>query len=352
MTSRGAYFKEYNQKPERKKYLTQKSQKRYQQQKKGTGKIICPNCSTVSKQNELRILERELQVHQYNLDHPKEKLEEFEKKCLLKKIEIGKRKIGNCKDELEEITEAYENEKRELCQRLSYTKKDIPDLFLRNPEERIDPLTREGPEYNPYEIHVEEKTDDSLFFVWKPVERELESLDEKGEKVMIKGQYLALSNLILHHSTLGIGEICSCPSYEVYTSKNKFSLDYELKFDLYRLGRKEKDLRWHVKHDSIEVIDFKDVMAGQRATLYFLLSKRLFLETTETETEESKIPVKTIPHIQFKRVGKFDKEKKISRLRDDTLNDFLTEKGLWKEEMYHFRRTHIKAILYWREMKI
>jgi len=47
MTSRSAYFKEYNQKPKRKKYLTQKLQKRYLQQKKGTGKIICPNCSTV-----------------------------------------------------------------------------------------------------------------------------------------------------------------------------------------------------------------------------------------------------------------------------------------------------------------
>lgn len=47
MTSRSAYFKEYNQRPKRKKYLAQKSQKYYHKQNKGTGKIICPNCSTV-----------------------------------------------------------------------------------------------------------------------------------------------------------------------------------------------------------------------------------------------------------------------------------------------------------------
>ena len=45
--SSAAYFQEYNQKPGRKKYLAKKSQARYYQQKKGTGKIICPNCSTV-----------------------------------------------------------------------------------------------------------------------------------------------------------------------------------------------------------------------------------------------------------------------------------------------------------------
>ena len=47
MASLYTYFKEYNQKPERKKYLAEKSRKRSHKQKKGTGKIICPNCSMV-----------------------------------------------------------------------------------------------------------------------------------------------------------------------------------------------------------------------------------------------------------------------------------------------------------------
>ncbi|MCE8163507.1 MAG: hypothetical protein I3273_06935 [Candidatus Moeniiplasma glomeromycotorum] len=51
MANSAIYFQEYNQKPERKKYLAQKSRVRYQQQKKGTGKIICPNCSTVCEIN-------------------------------------------------------------------------------------------------------------------------------------------------------------------------------------------------------------------------------------------------------------------------------------------------------------
>ncbi|CAG8472908.1 2994_t:CDS:2 [Ambispora gerdemannii] len=87
-------------------------------------------------------LELELKVHQHNLDHPKQELEEFEKQCLLNKIRIWERKIGSCKDDLAKAEEAYENEKRELCQRLAYEKEDIPAPFLRNPEERIDPITR------------------------------------------------------------------------------------------------------------------------------------------------------------------------------------------------------------------
>lgn len=41
------YFKEYNQRPKRKEYLNQKSLERYYKSKKGLGKLICPNCSTV-----------------------------------------------------------------------------------------------------------------------------------------------------------------------------------------------------------------------------------------------------------------------------------------------------------------
>ena len=47
MTNSAIYFQNYNQKPDRKKYLAQKARERYNKQKKGTGKIICPNCSTV-----------------------------------------------------------------------------------------------------------------------------------------------------------------------------------------------------------------------------------------------------------------------------------------------------------------
>jgi len=47
MTNSAVYFREYNQKPNRKKYLAKKSLERYHKQNKGTGKIICPNCSTV-----------------------------------------------------------------------------------------------------------------------------------------------------------------------------------------------------------------------------------------------------------------------------------------------------------------
>jgi len=69
-------------------------------------------------------------------------LEEYEKQCLLKKIEIGKRKLEKLDADLKEFGEAYQTEKRELCQRLVYNKEDIPEPFLRNPEERIDSLTR------------------------------------------------------------------------------------------------------------------------------------------------------------------------------------------------------------------
>lgn len=47
MVDIATYFKEYNKKPERKKYLADKARKNYRQQRKGTGRIICPNCSTV-----------------------------------------------------------------------------------------------------------------------------------------------------------------------------------------------------------------------------------------------------------------------------------------------------------------
>jgi hypothetical protein len=51
MVSRGAYFKEYNQKPERKEYLNQKSLERYYKNKKGVGNLVCPNCQTVQEFN-------------------------------------------------------------------------------------------------------------------------------------------------------------------------------------------------------------------------------------------------------------------------------------------------------------
>jgi hypothetical protein len=44
-----SWFKKYNQRPERKKYLIQKNKERYLQQKKGTNKIICPNCLNICK---------------------------------------------------------------------------------------------------------------------------------------------------------------------------------------------------------------------------------------------------------------------------------------------------------------
>jgi hypothetical protein len=49
MTSRSDYFKEYNQKPERKNYLNQKAKERYyllKEQKVGARKFSCPNCKT------------------------------------------------------------------------------------------------------------------------------------------------------------------------------------------------------------------------------------------------------------------------------------------------------------------
>ena len=47
MTDTANYFQEYNKRPKRKKYLADKARKKYRQHKKGTGKIICPNCLTV-----------------------------------------------------------------------------------------------------------------------------------------------------------------------------------------------------------------------------------------------------------------------------------------------------------------
>ena len=80
---------------------------------------------------ELRRLERELKVFEYNLEKPKTPLEEYEKECLLNKIYIAKRRIGNCKIELENAEGDFENEKRELCLRLSYTREDL-EPFLYN----------------------------------------------------------------------------------------------------------------------------------------------------------------------------------------------------------------------------
>ncbi|MEG7979367.1 MAG: hypothetical protein NY202_05825 [Mollicutes bacterium UO1] len=97
----------------------------------------------LEKEKEHIGLTKEQKVHQYNLNYPKQELEEHEKQCLLKKIEIGKRKLEKCEEEMKELGEAYHEERRELCQRLAYNKEDIPAPFLRNPEERIDPITRQ-----------------------------------------------------------------------------------------------------------------------------------------------------------------------------------------------------------------
>jgi hypothetical protein len=95
----------------------------------------------LEKEKEHFRLTQELKANQHNLDHPKVELEEYEKQCLLKKIKVGKRKIELVEEQMEELGRAFQEEKRELCQRLSYERKDL-EPFLRNPEERIDPITR------------------------------------------------------------------------------------------------------------------------------------------------------------------------------------------------------------------
>jgi len=49
MTSRSAYFKEYNQK--RKEYILKKNRESYYKNKKGVGNLVCPNCQTVCNFN-------------------------------------------------------------------------------------------------------------------------------------------------------------------------------------------------------------------------------------------------------------------------------------------------------------
>jgi len=47
MVDSTTYFRQYNQKPERKRYLAQKAKERYHKTKKGVGNLVCPNCQTV-----------------------------------------------------------------------------------------------------------------------------------------------------------------------------------------------------------------------------------------------------------------------------------------------------------------
>jgi hypothetical protein len=68
-------------------------------------------------------------------------LAEHEKQCLLNKIRIGERKVDNCKGEIDEMEKLWREEEKQLCQRLSYKIGDLQP-YLRNPEERIDPITR------------------------------------------------------------------------------------------------------------------------------------------------------------------------------------------------------------------
>ena len=51
MNGSASYFRKYNQRPERKKYLAQKSLERYHKQKKGVGNLVCPNCKNVCEFN-------------------------------------------------------------------------------------------------------------------------------------------------------------------------------------------------------------------------------------------------------------------------------------------------------------
>ncbi|KLL02129.1 MAG: hypothetical protein MRERC_4c088 [Mycoplasmataceae bacterium RC_NB112A] len=283
----------------------------------------------LEKEKKYLELTQEIKAYKYNLEHLKTELEEYEKQCLLNKIRISERKLKIVDEERKELTELFEKEKRELCLRLSYESKDL-EPFLRSPEERLDPITRklvisskqynefwkkfhdidpdednlshplnklkeileewyehnegEGTEPNPHEIWVEEKTNDSLVFLWKPIEQVV-GKDENGKEieevqlsllknylfnyygewyefsdyhqvgygtVVIETQrsifyndYWALlkcsANVIVHHApkTIASEEICSCPSYEIFTSRVRFDLEYYLKFESYRMGPKE-----------------------------------------------------------------------------------------------------------------
>jgi len=107
------------------------------------------------------------------------------------------------------------------------------------------------------------------------------------------------ANGIIHHSPVGVGdEICDCPYYDQFTSRNDFDCDYELKFDLYRLGKEEAKRKNIINDDSLPFIgssipekvgnindewekitsiwgSFKGFFTGTEGILYTLLGKNL-----------------------------------------------------------------------------
>jgi len=424
------------------------------------------------KQQELKRLERELKVNQYNLDHSNQGLQEYERKCLLEKIRIGKRKLDNCQKELVEATTNYEEEKRELCYRLTYERSDLEpylhelsdrinlktggletkfkqyELFLKKfhdiqgEELESQPLielkkyldewkTHNGGkdiDNNPYEIWVEEKTDNNLTFVWEPVELELETVNEEGGIEKRKGVYLSLlktnylfnyygewyevmdnqqinyntaavmaqrsifyngyrhlaksqANMIIHHApkTIANQEICSCPSYEIYTTRRSFELEYELNFDTYRMGYEELRNSYTINDDFLNnttltgvpkkvnnelgyiheqlAAGFKEFFQGKKSVLYLLLNKKLNGSTWypgyfSCPTNEEEARSSSYEKLYFKTVGKYNEKKLTSDLTDYTKEKWLEEKGLLANPMHHFLRTHIKATLFWRKIPI
>ncbi|CAG8679620.1 46126_t:CDS:10 [Gigaspora margarita] len=184
------------------------------------------------KQKELKRLELELKVHQYNLDHPKTELEEYEKRCLLKKIEISKRKIGNCKDELKEVEENYEKEKRELCQRIAYGREDL-EPFLREDgrQKEIDDYQTIG--YNAIAVIAQK----SIFYNYY--------------------YYLVKTggNGIIHHSPIvGGKEICSCANFDVTTTSIDVGNVYELRLGLYKLDKELIKTGNYIEDDGVPIV--------------------------------------------------------------------------------------------------
>ena len=431
------------------------------------------------KQQELKRLEQELKINQHNLDRPRQEFEEHEERCLLEKIRIGKRKIDNCQKELVEFAKSYEEERKELCHRLTYQRNDLElytisktggseikfeqyEFFwkkfhdIQGEELENQPLIElkkcldewkthnrgKDIDSNPYEIWVEEKTDNTLTFVWEPVELELEIVNEVGEIEKKKGVYLTLlktnylfnyygewyevmdsqqlnyntvavmaqrsifynsyrhfvksqANMIIHHApkTIASQEICSCPSYEIYTSRRSFELEYELKFDTYRMGKDELRNEYTINDDFLNNMTLtgapvkvnneltyineqfglsgisgvpsplaiaqgiKEFVLGKKSFLYLLLNRNLnggiwYYDYFSCPTSEEEARNISYKKLYFKTVGKYNEIKQTSDLTDYTKEKWLEEKGLLANPMHHFLRTHIKATLFWRKIPI
>jgi hypothetical protein len=281
---------------------------------------------------------------------------------------------------------------------------------------KIDSQYQEIEQIKSLQIQLLERTNDFIRFAWRVPLQKVED-DEQSEKVnrifpniknylfCLNGEYYEVSewkqtdwetveivaeknifyngywglikaaaNGWVHHSPVGKTiEVCNCQTYDYFDSRNDFICDYELRYDVWRIGKEESKNKTFISSGGFSMIycglpsliggsdeevdaEYEKIDSawnkfwaeawGRSEEIIYILLNAILKPGKGWFAEQTHLNSK------WKRVGKYNESRSTNDLENFDHKDFLKDKGLLKDEMFHCLEQHIKATIFWRNKSV